>query len=154
MKLYYDMLLPYMPDSIKNDDGEYIQDGTKVAGRQAMLALSSFQNKGDVGALYQAVLFACNYVGEDLVDIVLDSFDGSFPADDVTIYSLVDDAATALFKSIKSDYIFDIRQFASNVLTAAHYALIQIEANKAMTEAETEDSEKPVEEIETTETPG
>lgn len=151
MKLYYDMLLPYMPDSIKNDDGEYIQDGTKVAGRQAMLALSAFQNKGDVGALYQAVLFACNYVGVDLVDVVLDSFDGSFPADDTTIYGLVDEAAIALFKSIKSDYIFDIKQFVSNVLTAAHYALVQIEASKAATEAE--NSEKSDEEIETTTTP-
>lgn len=151
MKLYYDMLLPYMPDSIKNDDGEYIQDGTKVAGRQAMLALSAFQNKGDVGALYQAVLFACNYVGVDLVDVVLDSFDGSFPADDTTIYGLVDEAAIALFKSIKSDYIFDIKQFVSNVLTAAHYALAQIEANKVAT-SETEDSEEPTQEIETTTT--
>lgn len=132
MKLYYDMLVPYMPDSKTDAEGNLVQDSRLVAGRRAMMELATFQSTNDLSHLYQSVIFACQYAECDLVDTIL-----GIPADYVipdgsTISGLMDSAASTLFKSIKpgEENIFDINLFTANVLNVAH-ALISVSAEQA-----------------------
>lgn len=120
MKLYYDMLIPYMPDSTRNEQGELINDAKKTAGRLAMTELSNFQNTGNVMSLYQSVIFACNYVDVDLVDTILNIPDDIDFPEGTILGNLTDEAAKMLFTSIKDATAFDIYKFTANILTVAH----------------------------------
>ena len=123
MKLYYDMLIPYMPDAVQDENGELVQNDQKIAGRRAMSELANFQNNGNVISLYQSVIYACTYAGVDLVDTIL-----SIPEDidfepGVTVIATIDDAAKLLFKSIKPGESFDIHRYVANILMAVHAIL-------------------------------
>ena len=121
MKLYYDTLIAFMPDSVRTEDGRLIQDPQKLAGRKALIELAKYQNEGNIMSLYQSVLEACIYAGVDLVDTILQL---SAYSDKVEYHDmpqiLIDHCAKMLFQSIKPDYDFNIELFLSNILTAAH----------------------------------
>lgn len=121
MRLYYDMLIPYMPDSIKDENGNLIANKEKAAGRQAMSALAKFQNSDNIFALYQAVAEIATYANIDLINTIIDISDNKIIEGDPS--ELIDEAAKMLFQSIKEDYEFDVITFISNVLTAAHMIL-------------------------------
>ena len=143
MEFYYDMLIPYMPDSVSNDKGEMTVDNRLKSGREAMAALSEFQITGNVMALYQAVINACRYADKDFVDTVLGLTDSDVTiADGTSISTLVDDAAKMLFKSINPDkYPFDIDKFAVYVLTATHLIVM------AIRQSTQQDQDKPAEDV-------
>ena len=131
MKLYYDTLVPYMPDATKNDAGEMVPNEVLAAGRSAMIELSEFQLTGNVMALYQSVIYACKYAGADLIDSILNIPDDLDVRSEVTIGKLIDDAAIMLFKSINTEkYLFDLNAFLVNILTAEHYVFIEIQKSK------------------------
>ena len=120
MKLYYDMLVPYMPDAIQNEEGQMVKDDIKAAGRSAMIELANFQQTGEITSLYHAVINACIYAQVDLVDTILNIPDDITIADGTTLSNLIDDAAKNLFASIKPGNEFDINMFVCNLLNAAH----------------------------------
>jgi len=140
MKLYYDMYIPYMPDSTVGEEGKLVADKQKTAGRQAMIELAKFQSSGQIMSLYQSVIFACEYAGCDLVDTLTGFTDGPDIADGTTVTSLLDDAAKLLFKSIKPENSFDINTFTANILNAAH-AILSINSQE-----ESEQTDIPTEE--------
>ncbi len=120
MKLYYDMLVPYMPDSIKSESGELVRDDRKAAGRIAMSELANFQQNGNLMSLYNSVLQACLYANVDLVDTIINMPESITIPDGIPVLYLLDDAAKSLFMSIKTDS-FDVNQYVAYLLTAAHY---------------------------------
>ena len=134
MKLYYDMLVPYMPDAIRNESGELIPDTKRAAGRNAMIELSKYQMTGDIDCLYQSIIYACIYTGDDLVDIILGIPEEIVIQDGVSVSQLIDDSAKMLFSSIKPMHDLDIYTFVCNILNAAH-ALSEVIAGKAMQDA-------------------
>ena len=101
MKLYYDMLVPYMPDAIKDEKGELVPNKVKTAGRLAMMELANFQNSGNTLSLYQAVLYGCIYAEVDLVDTIMNISNIECPFD-VGATKLIDLAVRSLFESITS----------------------------------------------------
>lgn len=123
MKLYYDMLVPYMPDAVLGDNGELIPNDQKAAGRNAMIELSKFQQSGGLNCLYHSVIYACTYAGVDLVDTIINLPEELNVPDGVTLTSVIDESAKNLFKSIKPSYQFDINSFVVNILTVAHIIL-------------------------------
>ena len=120
MKLYYDMLVPYMPDSIKSESGELVHDDRKAAGRIAMSELANFQQNGNLMSLYNSVLQACLYANVDLVDTIINMPEDITIPDGIPVLYLLDDAAKSLFMSIKTDS-FDVNKYVAYLLTAAHY---------------------------------
>jgi hypothetical protein len=127
MKLYYDMLIAYMPDATINDEGKYVADNTKAAGRKAMVELSNFQNSGNIMALYQSVIYACTYAGADLVDTIYELFKPNAPISiepNTSVEYLLDSAAMELFESIKPDITFDYLDYVAEVLMAIHILLV------------------------------
>ena len=131
MKLYYDMLVPYMPDAIRTDAGEFVGDPQKAAGRQAMIKLAEFQQTGELSCLYHAVIDACTYANVDLVDTILNIPEDLCIPDGITLNQILDDAAKNLFMSIKPDNEFDINLFVCNVLNAAHAIILNQQINAA-----------------------
>ena len=142
MKLYYDMLVPYMPDSITDAEGKLVENPRLLAGRKAMIELSAFQNTSELTHIYQAVIYACQYAECDLVDTILGIPEDLVIADGSTISGLMDSAASTLFKSIKpgDENAFDINLFVANVLNVAH-ALISVSANQSVQEELQESSD-------------
>lgn len=140
MKLYYDMLIPYMPDSVSGESGELIRDDKKAAGRKAMDELASFQNTGSILALYQSVIDACIYAGVDLVDTITNIPSDITAPEGISAEALIDEAAIMLFKSIKPTETFDIFKFVVNVLTTAHIltrAIMENSNNQSSEEPQT-----------------
>ena len=128
MKLYYDMLIAYMPDATIDDEGKYVADSTKAAGRKAMMELANFQNSGNIMALYQSVIFACTYAGVDLVDTIYELSKPNAPINIIidpstSVEHLLNSAAMELFESIKPDITFDYLGYVAEVLTAIHILL-------------------------------
>lgn len=125
MKLFYDMLIPYMPDKDVNDAGELVSSKQREAARNSMIELSEFQNDGNLIHLYNAVFQACIFAGVDIIDTILNlSADIEIP--EVSIYEAVDLCAKALFRSVNPENPFDINQFAGILLTAAHFGIVSI----------------------------
>lgn len=147
MKLYYDMLVPYMPDAIRTDAGEFVGDPQKAAGRQAMIKLAEFQQTGELSCLYHAVIDACTYANVDLVDTILNIPEDLCIPDGITLNQILDDAAKTLFMSIKPDSEFDINLFVCNVLNAAHAIILsqQINATTEPTEPDMPSEDAPTE---------
>lgn len=123
MRLYYDMLVPYMPDAVMGEDGKLVPNDQKASGRNAMIELSKFQQTGDLNCLYHSVIYACMYAGVDLVDTIINLPEELNVPDGVTLTSVIDESAKNLFKSIKPSYQFDINSFVVNILTVAHIIL-------------------------------
>lgn len=127
MKLYYDMLVPYMPDAIKNDQGELVHNDQRAAGRSAMIALAKYQKTRDPMCLYQSVIYACAYAGKDLVDTILNIPEEIDFEDGTKVDEVIDDCAKDLFRSIR-DHEFNVDLFVATMLTAAH-AILEIMEN-------------------------
>ena len=125
MKLYYDTLVAYMPDSTTNDKGEVVPDNKLAARRKAMIELASFQNTNNPIPLYQSIIDVCTYCDVDLVDTLF-----SIPADiefeeGTSIGQLLDEAAEMLFRSIKanSNEEFDIYQYVARISAIIHVVI-------------------------------
>jgi len=141
MKLYYDMFVPYMPDSVTSDKGEMVVDEKLKAGRDAMIALSEFQLTGNIMALYQSVLHACKYADKDFIDTILNLPD-DMNLDNVPLSELVDDSAKILFKSINPEkYPFDLNKFVTYILTATHIGVMTARQLQVKAESSTPDKE-------------
>lgn len=120
MELFYDMLIPYMPDAIKDDEGKFISNEQKASGRRAMIELANFQNNGDVISLYHSVIYACSYAEVDLVDTILSIPEDVKIPNGMTLGEMTTNAAKMLFASIKPGNTFDINMYCAYLLTAAH----------------------------------
>lgn len=118
MKLFYDSLVPYMPDTIKDTSGQLVKDGNKQFGRLCMIDLANFQNSQDIMLLPLSIIHACNYAGVDLIDTVIATKDQEVP--DISASALLDDAVILLFKSIKDSETFEVVKFAAYILTVFH----------------------------------
>ena len=70
MKLFYDNLISFMPESIINN-GESVPDKHLVAARTAMIYLADFQNTHNVNSLYKSVDQIAIYADVDIVDLML-----------------------------------------------------------------------------------
>lgn len=124
MKLYYDMLIPFMPDSKVDENGNVVPDIQKIEGRKAMSELAEFQSSGNVLCLYNSVYHACLYADVDLYDKLLNlPEDIEIPA--VSIADAVRICVDMLFRTSNpnSDEKFDIDRFICLLLTSAHFAL-------------------------------
>lgn len=145
MKLYYDMLIPYMPNSIINENGEAEYNAVYDAGREAMKNLSIFQkDPSNIIPLYQAVINACAYAERDLVDVILGAISHVDVSPDADVPTLLDESAQLLFMSISKNYQtetekFDVEKFIAYILTATHILLCvaaEMSANADSSEAE------------------
>lgn len=122
MKLYYDMYVPFMPDSRVNESGELVKDENKLAGRQAMVELSNFQRDGNIVHLYNAVLQSCIYMHLDVIDTITNiPEDLEIPS--VSIEQAVEMCAKMLIRSVNPNNEFDINKFVGILLTASHFAI-------------------------------
>lgn len=126
MRLFYDTLVPYMPDTVLDADGKTTENPAKLAGRKAMIELANFQKTGNVNSLFYSTIHACTYAGVDLVDTILGIPDEISFKDGTTVDQLLDTAAKLLFKSIRPSDSFDINLFVANVLTAAHVLMANV----------------------------
>ena len=120
MKLFYDNLISFMPESIINN-GESVPDKHLVAARTAMIYLADFQNTHNVNSLYKSVDQIAIYADVDIVDLMLSLKD--IQVEEGKIDDLLDIAAKNLFKTIsqygKEDQ-FDCRYYAAILLSVAH----------------------------------
>lgn len=125
MKLYYDTLVAYMPDSTTNDKGEVVPDNKLAARRKAMIELASFQNTNNPIPLYQSIIDVCTYCGVDLVDTLLSIPDEIEFEEGTSIGQLLDEAAEMLFRSIKtnSNEEFDIYQYVARISAIIHVVI-------------------------------
>ncbi len=119
MKLYYDNLISYMPDSIM-DNGELVPDPKLTAARQAMMLLANFQNTHNINSLYESVHQIAIYADIDIVDLMLSLKD--VHVEDAPIDDLLDIAAKNLFKTITNSEDFDYKYYSAILLSVAHTA--------------------------------
>lgn len=136
MKLYYDTLVMYMPDTIINEAGESEHDDAKEAGRRAMMELSNFQITGNLISLYQSIIYACKYAGKDLIDTILNIPDDIIVPEQYTAGNLLDEAVKLLFKSINPENPFDLNAFVAYVSTASHIIFVNIQNSQKQDTAE------------------
>ena len=117
MKLYYDNLISYMPDSVIVD-GKAIPDSKLGSARKAMIMLAEFQNTHNVTALYEAVHQISVYVDVDIVDLMMSL--GDINIESGTVEDLLDIAAKNLFKTVSDPKSFDYKYFTAILLSVAH----------------------------------
>ncbi len=137
MKLYYDTLVPYFPDSTMDATGAIAKDPAQAARREAMIDLANFQHTGLATHLSAAILHACLYAKVDMVDMTLNIPEDTFDKFDVDTppHRLVNEAAVMLFKSLNAKYPFDIYEFAAALYSAEH--LIINQRNESETDGDT-----------------
>ena len=122
MKLYYDMLIPFMPVQ-RLVDGKLVDDPKLAAARQTVVMLASFQNESELNSLYGAVYQLSIYGDTNMAELL-------YSLDDVSCASgkldeILDTEVEHLFKTILSDdpYSFDYKHFVATLLVAAHTIL-------------------------------
>ena len=123
MKLYYDNLVPFMPDCIVEGEVK-IPNKQLAAARQAMIMLSNFQKTHNVNALYESVFQVSIYANVDIVDLILSSCDVNVTAGEID--DLLDISAKNLFKIISPNFesgSFDYKSYAATLLYVAHIVL-------------------------------
>ena len=122
MKLFYDMLIPFMPTK-RIVDGETVEDSKLSAARQAMIMLANFQNEQNLNALYDAVYQMSIYGDVNIVDLLYSLEDIEIPSGKLDDF--LDIEAKNLFKTIVSEdpYSFDYRHFSAVLLVAGHTLL-------------------------------
>lgn len=130
MKLFYDVLVPFIPDSNADEKGELVPDKVKVAGKNAMIDLANFQRTSDISALLHSVICVCAYQEKDLVDAILSVPNDLSIESGVKLEDLVDECAKMIFKSIKPGNDFDLNKYIVNVFTVAHTILNIAETSK------------------------
>lgn len=124
MKLFYDNLVPFMPNSTVVDE-QRVPNAKLEAARKAMIMLADFQRFHNINSLYEAILQISVYVDIDIVDLILSSLDEEIK--EGTIDEHLDIAAKNLFKTIASDYepgSFDYKYFTAVLLSVAHTVLV------------------------------
>lgn len=124
MKLFYDNLVPFMPNSIVVDE-QRVPNTKLEAARKAMIMLSDFQRLHNITSLYEAIHQISIYADIDIVDLILSSLDEDIK--EGTVDDLLDIAAKNLFKTIASDYekgSFDYKYFTAILLSVAHTVLV------------------------------
>lgn len=126
MKLYYDMLIPFMPEKrVDSETGEYVEDPKLITLKSALISLADYQISLDPLYLYQSIIRACDYCDIAMVDAVNRALEN-----DIAEGDRVDDAALMIFNNLKQDAIpFDIYTFVSLLLTSAHTRLDVIRGN-------------------------
>lgn len=123
MKLYYDMLVPFIPNSTKDEKtGEMSVDARLDARRQAMIELSNFQRTGNGLFLTQAVVSACRFASVDVVSTLLTATEKSEVAETADPMELTDKSAKLLLGSLTAP--FDIYLFTANLLMALHIIIM------------------------------
>lgn len=127
MKLYYDMFVPFMPDSSLNTEGEFIKDERKAACRQAMVELSNFQLTGNILSLYQSITYACKYADKELVNAILNNNKEVTIVEGTKVSDIIDEAAKLLFSSVNPNNEFDLDTFVADILTAAHVLFVSLQ---------------------------
>jgi len=122
MKLFYDMLIPFMPTK-KIVDGKSVVDPKLTAARQTMILLASFQNEHTLNALYDAVYQMSIYGDSNIVDLLYSLGDVEVPTGKLD--DILDIEAKNLFKTIVSEdpYSFDYKHFAATLLVIGHTLL-------------------------------
>lgn len=129
MKIYYDMFIPFMPDSDVDGEGNLVPSKRKMAGRKAMIELANFQGDGNISHLYNSVLEACLYQEVDVINTIC-NIPEEVEIPNVSIQVAVDMCAKMLIRSVNPNNGFDINQFAGILLTAAHFALEAVRSEK------------------------
>lgn len=127
MKLFYDILVPYLPDG---------------SCREAMIELLNFQTHQNVNCLFKSVLNACDYANCDAIDAILNITDYPDIPDGTSVDEMLDTAAKLLFQSVKPDTTFNIDIFVANVLTAAHVVLIHMRNAAPAMQPKTDNEDK------------
>jgi len=125
MKLYYDNLVAYMPDSVIVD-GKPIKDTKLESARKAMMRLSEFQNTHNINALYEAIHQISVYSEINIVDLMLTLKDVDID-ETQNLEDLLDIAAKNLFQTVTPNYdpkTFDYKYFSAILMYVAHEALI------------------------------
>jgi len=125
MKLYYDNLVAYMPDSVIVD-GKPIKDTKLEAARRAMMHLSDFQNGHDIRDLYESIKYVCVYSDVNIVDLMLTLKDINID-EQQSLEDLLDIAAKNLFQTVSPNYdpkTFDYRYYTAILMYVAHEALV------------------------------
>ena len=125
MKLYYDNLVAYMPDSVIVD-GKPIPDTKLAAARKAMMNLSEFQSLKNINALYDAIHQISIYSEINVVDLILTLKDVDID-ENKSLEDLLDIAAKNLFQTVTPNYdptTFDYKYFSAILLYVAHEAMV------------------------------
>ena len=131
MKLFYDNLVPFMPNSSIVDE-QRVPDVRLNAARSAMIMLSEFQRLHNLNALYEAVHQISIYANVDIVDLILSSLDEDIKGG--TIDELLDIAAKNLFQTISPDFeqeSFDYKYFTAIILSVAHTVIVMNDSFEA-----------------------
>ena len=127
MRLFYDILVPYLPDG---------------SCREAMIELSKFQTSQNVSCLFKSVLNACDYANCNAIDTILNITNYPDFPDGTSVDNMLDTAAKLLFQSVKPNATFNIDTFVANVLTAAHVMLIHMSIAAPTKQPETDNKNK------------
>lgn len=123
MKLYYDMLIPFIPNSTKDEKtGELSVDSKLEARRQTMIELSNFQRTGNGLFLAQAISSACKFADVDIISTIMTAVEKSDVSEMANPTELVDKSARMLFESLA--VAFDIYQFTANLLMVLHLIIV------------------------------
>lgn len=122
MILYVDTLVSFMPDSTVDNEGKLVKSDTLLAGRNAMIELSKYQQFHDTKALYSAINYACNYAHVDMIDTVVQTLNLDEPIlfESKPGPTYVTSAALDLFQSVKPKVDFDVVKFVAYLLKAIH----------------------------------
>lgn len=131
MKLFYDNLIPFMPDA-KIVDGNRVPDTKLQIVRQTVIYLADFQNDHNLISLYEAVNQFSLYAEMSVLDLILSLGDIEIPT--MTIDESLDYVVTSLIKSYSPDNEVDVKKCSAILLSIAHM-ILQINRQAAREEA-------------------
>ena len=125
MKLYYDNLVAYMPDSVIVDD-KPVKDKKLTAARNAMMCLSDFQNSGNISNLYESIRQISIYSEISIPDLLFSLKDIQI-SETTELDDLLDIAAKNLFQTSTPNYdpkSFDYKYYSAILMYVAHASLL------------------------------
>lgn len=125
MKLYYDNLVAYMPDSVMVDD-KPIPDKKLTAARKAMMHLSDFQNGHNISDLYESIRYVSIYSEVNIQDLLFSLKDIQI-GETTELDDLLDIAAKNLFQTVAPNYdpkSFDYKYYTAILMYVAHATLV------------------------------
>lgn len=125
MKLYYDNLVAYMPDSVLVDD-KPVSDKKLTAARKAMVHLSDFQNGHNISDLYESIRYVSIYSEVNIQDLLFSLKDIQI-GETTELDDLLDVAAKNLFQTATPNYdpkSFDYKYYTAILMYVAHETLV------------------------------
>lgn len=125
MKLYYDNLVAYMPDSVLVDD-KPVSDKKLTAARKAMVHLSDFQNGHNISDLYESIRYVSIYSEVNIQDLLFSLKDIQI-GETTELDNLLDIAAKNLFQTATPNYdpkSFDYKYYTAILMYVAHEILV------------------------------